>query len=324
MAVRYGILSDMHEHPELIIPLLQYIEQREVSAYILNGDVGQDAPMIVSTVGAVAKSGRHVFVQPGSHESVGDFTLASEYMKTKFGNIIPITKPYAHQVSDHTLLFMPGSDWQSHSGQYGQEKDVPTSSYVRSPEGLVPVDDEQFADFVFSPGAAGILFSNACYADLHTLVTDPATTVLFCHVPPRFDKPTSVDHAYFAHSLKDKRVMSGMALEHQIRQEARRHNLILTDSLLEQIARQNGFELHRENRGNEYLREELQRAGITKLISGHFHESVHHAHDLSGNYVQPNGLVPELFYNASYVDGGKAAVITVDGDKISYENISLN
>lgn len=67
----------------------------------------------------------------------------------------------------------------------------------------------------------------------------------------------------------------------------------------------------------------LTQYGITKQITGHFHESVHRAHDLSCAPIKQGEFTNELFWNASYVDRGLIGILHVDEEKVAYENIDL-
>jgi hypothetical protein len=124
--------------------------------------------------------------------------------------------------------------------------------------------------------------------------------------------------AYFAEQ-RDGTLMPGIMLEGMIRQQAGN----VSESQLNQIARANGFQFKRENRGNDYLREIFEELGVTKSVTGHFHESAHRANDRNGRPVAQGQPTQELFWMGSYVDGQKVGLLTVNGTKASYQNIDL-
>ena len=62
---------------------------------------------------------------------------------------------------------------------------------------------------------------------------------------------------------------------------------------------------------------------ITKAVSGHFHESGHRAHDGEVNKVQEGQLVDELYWNTGELDLGQTGILTVEGNKVSYQNVQL-
>ena len=83
------------------------------------------------------------------------------------------------------------------------------------------------------------------------------------------------------------------------------------------------IEIRYENRGNEDLEKVLDETGISKNITGHFHESAGRAHDKSYNPIPENKFVKELYWNASCLDRGIIGILTVNGEEVSYKNINL-
>ena len=126
--------------------------------------------------------------------------------------------------------------------------------------------------------------------------------------------------AYFAERV-DKSLMPGVVVENAIRQQA---SGPLSDADVFRIAAQNGFTMKRDNRGNKGLRAAFEEAGITKAVSGHFHESVHRAHDRNAQPLPEGQYHDELFWMASYADAGKYGILRVnDEGKASYLNVNL-
>ena len=124
--------------------------------------------------------------------------------------------------------------------------------------------------------------------------------------------------AYFAEK-EDGSLMPGIALEAMIRQK---HD-IQDEISIRLKAAQYGFTFKRENRGNQDLADVMDETGITKNITGHFHESVGRAHDLHCNPIPEGTYSNELFWNASYVDGLQVGLLHVNGAQVAYENINL-
>jgi len=151
--------------------------------------------------------------------------------------------------------------------------------------------------------------------NLKKLVSDPDKTIVFSHVPRKFNNPeTSVDMAEFwetpqAFKLGDQVYEAGS---------------VFPSPAGYPLARQGApIQLKRENRGNESLRQIYEELGVSKNVTGHFHESAGRANDLEGRAVQEGLYVPTLFYNASCMDKLMVGTISVDGDKVAYENINL-
>lgn len=89
------------------------------------------------------------------------------------------------------------------------------------------------------------------------------------------------------------------------------------------MASDNGYSLRTENRGNEDMKDLYEDLGIRKGVTGHFHESVGRAHDMNCVPVVEGELSRELFWNASYLDGLKAGILSVEGEKAAYQNVDL-
>ena len=79
----------------------------------------------------------------------------------------------------------------------------------------------------------------------------------------------------------------------------------------------------KENRGNEFLQKLYEELGITKSVSGHFHESGHRAHDEKENLVEEGKMVMGLFWNSGHFDAGQTGILTVNGNEASYQNILI-
>ena len=315
--MRYGIISDTHRNPRTIPALVAALQQKGVDALVLNGDIGETLDHIAFTVGTAAESNLPVYVQPGSHEEVADYIAVMSAMTTSFKNVIDCLTYQKHEFGDHHLVFMPGSDWTA-GGQFHLNNTIPTGTYVQTPKGLAPLSVEQVKTFMQNEEARPYLFVNTSFNDLDKHVTDAERTVLFCHIPARYANiATSVDMAYF--SQTDEGVRPGIIMENRIKQLVGK----VADKQLQFIAHYSGFPLKRENRGNPDLGAALVRNGVTKVISGHFHESAHRANDAASNAVAEGSFGDNLAYMASYADQGLAGIVTVKDNSIAYENIKL-
>lgn len=160
--------------------------------------------------------------------------------------------------------------------------------------------------------------------ELHQLVIRPEQTIVVCHVPRKFDNiENCVDMAYFAEK-EDHSLMPGVVVEEMIRNAVKKqYGKDLTQDELYEVAKQNGFTFKRENRGNEELKNIYEEIGITKAVSGHFHESSHRAHDSRGNPIHENTYTPELFWNSGHGDIGHFGILEVDGNKVRYHNLKV-
>lgn len=216
-------------------------------------------------------------------------------------------------------------------------------------EGISSLNGMQKID----PNASFELFRYTNMNNLSKLVTSPETTVVVCHVPRKFDNlETCVDVAEFGEAMdtfhmwevgcvdsQTKRLMTHGLFQDNLKkyfQEQGVQRIINGETIHEgsiyplQIARQViaqfpeiPVKIKKENRGNQDLRNLYEKLGITKAVSGHFHESGHRANDSKGNPVQENQPVNELFWNTGHLDIGQTGILTVEGDKVSYRNILL-
>ncbi len=330
---KYGVISDVHQDPRIVKVAIDKLKAQGVEKLLVNGDIGihanslkesqQYTGFILDTIG---KSGLESFVQPGSHETISSYEPVIDFFAGKYSNIIDTLKNPKVEFGSHHLAFLPGSDWNA-GGEYtfGNQDGLPTGTYIQTTKGLVAIDTyEQFIDVLNNPnspikGIQGLMHYNNM-SDLRTTITQPDKTIVVCHVPRRFDNvDTGVDMAYFAEN-REKAVMPGIALEETIKKQLGN----VPPTVIKNFALQNGWTLKRENRGNEDLKNLYSELGITKAVSGHFHESSHRATDSNGIIVPQNTFVDNLYWNAGHLDVGHAGILIVKNGKVNYQNITIN
>lgn len=323
MTTKYGFISDIHQNPNIIPFAMDEFRKHDVK-YVLNGDNGEDLRAMEFILQHVAHSGMPTIIQPGSHEKIDDFEpLMQHYTKTR-PNIIDAREIQRLEGPDHDLVFIPGSDWNAAGGEYTLGVHAPTGLYARTEEGIVPMVEEKIVRQLFKQKKILGLMNYTNVSDLHQLVIRPEQTVVVCHVPRKFDNiENCIDMAYFA-EREDKSLMPGIAVEEGIRNAVRQKlGKEITQNELEEIAKQYGFTFKRQNRGNEDLRKIYEEIGITKAVSGHFHESSHRANDSKGNPLHENTYTSELFWNSGHGDAGHFGILEVDGSKVRYHNIKV-
>ncbi len=301
MITKYGVISDVHEDPRIVPTAIETLRQRGAEKLLVNGDIGERMSNLEQSqahttfiLESIGKSGLESYVQPGSHETVEGYQPVINHFSEQYPNIHDATQNQKLEQTNHHLVFLPGSDFLC-NGQYqiGNDKDIETGLY-NTKNGPI---------FYFN------------MQDLKQLVTHPEKTIVVCHVPRKFDNlETCVDVAEFGEA------------EHPFRM---RGNLIPGKSVFPlPIAQQfvdKGYPitLKKENRGNEDLRDLYQELGITKAVTGHFHESSHRANDANGDHVEPGILTDNLFWNSGHLDRGYTGILTVDGEYVSYENVTI-
>ncbi len=314
MSTTYGIISDIHGAPPQLAALaMDILKGEEADALILNGDIDgerfcarvhgmDDDNYIDELLHAAARTGLETYVQPGSHEELGHFDPPVQVLSRRYGNIINVLEHPKIEREDHHLVFLPGSDVAAGNTVLSGyrltcEIDGPSGYYqVRTPEGI------------------GQLRVTAMQ-DLRKLVTQPEKTIVISHVPPHCnDLKTGIDRAEFGEAagdfhLEERLVGAGAIFPGPVAKELQ--------------ARGYPVNIQQENRGNVDLRTLTDELDITKFICGHFHESVHHAHDRAGAAVEEGKYSNELFWNASYLDALKVGLLSVNEGKVAYENIDL-
>lgn len=338
--MKYGIVSDIHEDPRLIIPALARFKELGVGRLVLNGDVQEfmgeakrTQDFLAFVLAAAVKSGLDTFVMPGGHEVYPLFDSVVSHFAGKNDNIFSVSEVSKIKGDDHDVVLVPGSDVVAGPGEYELGDGLQTGLYMKLEEGVIRAEHVKGAG-VKSEDFRGFL-SYQNINDLAELVDRPERTIVFCHVPRRFDGLVdAVDEAEFGVAAEDfsvdmvlyddGEVQFGSILKPMKGRTARKFGKgsFFMLALARDLKRAGcPVELRKENKGNSGLKSVYGGLGITKAVSGHFHESVHRAHDSRGNPVAENTFVDELFWNASYLDERKVGVLAVEGGKVSYENI---
>ncbi len=336
---KYGIISDIHAaDPRLVYTALDTFKKRKVDAVILNGDIlgnryrGPDLkpedylPFILHVADEL---GLETYIQPGSHESFAHFHGLVKALMDKHENTHYTLENPAIEEESHKLIFLPGSDWTVR-GVFGYKISD------ENPTGIIKYLDKT--------GSFHLEY-NINPHDIKSLVEDPQNTILVSHVPRRFSTENAVDIAHFVEIdvinadglVRTTGVTPVKAHKPQPGVPFIEYNPNLTEEELKreivevarEYAKKNNTDLvtveveRKTNRGNETLAEILEKEGITKGISGHFHESVWNAHDTAGEYIPPKKPTSELFWNASLMDEGKFGILHVLDGEVYYTNLEI-
>lgn len=285
---KYGIISDVHtSSPKDVTAAIKILKRKEVDRFILNGDITGDQNKDLPA------------------------TSFLSYFLTDLGqsNIKAYVQPGSHEEREDY-----GPMLKSFSDKY--------SNIINISEPMSFKENDHYISFI--PGSdwlAGHVNDgyNLNTTNFDKLISDPEKTIVFSHIPRKFENiDEAVDMAYFGESSNGS-IMPGIVIENQIKQQ---FGDIPLDKLMS-IAKEYGFILKKENRGNEELKQLYNHLGISKSINGHFHESSQRANDLDGNHVEQGKYVPDLFWNASYLDKGRVGILTVKDNKVKYKNINL-
>ena len=319
----YGVISDVHQDPRVVPEAIRVLKEEGVEKLLVNGDIGNQQKTLEASqeyvgyiLNEIGKSGLEAYVQPGSHETLLAFAPVMDYLSSQFSNLIDVTKDQRIDHDTHSLVFLPGTDFFC-GGEYiiGSKENIPSGRYVKTDEGLMRFDTlEQYAG-ALQRGIGKGAMQYANMNDLRGMVDDPDKTIMVCHVPRRFDDvETCVDMAEFGivtkpFMLGEKRVETGAVFPKPVAYQV--------------VEAGAPVQIRMENRGNEDLRDLYEELGITKAVSGHFHESGHRANDRNGEHVIEQLPVKELFWNSGHLDAGQTGILTVGDGVVSYRNIRL-
>ena len=285
---KYGIISDVHtSSPKDVTESIKTLKRKGVDRFILNGDI------------------------TGDQNKELPATSFLSYFLTDLGNsnIKSYVQPGSHEEREDY-----GSMLKSFSDKY--------SNIINISEPMSFKENDHYISFI--PGSDWIAGHvndgyNLNTTNFNKVISEPEKTIVFSHIPRKFDNiDEAVDMAYFGESSNGS-IMPGIVLENHIKKEFGN----ISSDKIKSIAKDYGFILKKENRGNEELKELYNNLGISKSINGHFHESSHRANDLNGNHIEQEKYVPDLFWNASYLDMGRVGILTVKDNKVKYRNINF-
>jgi len=319
---KYGVISDVHSNPNVVPRAIEALKTHGAEKLLVNGDIGNRQKTIGDSqdyvafiLDSIGESELEAFVQPGSHETLLAYGPIIEHFTKRYSNLVDVTKQQKVEQAGHDLVFLPGSDFFC-GGEYQIGMNgLPSGRFFTVEDGLVKFDD--FGQYVnaLEQGIAEEGFQYANIDDLRGLVTQPEKTVVVCHVPRKFDNlETAVDVAEFGEAVLDFKIGKNVIEK----------GSVLPLEFAKQIVEQEGpVLLKNENRGNSDLASVYDEIGVRKAVSGHFHESGHRANDRNGNHVEEGEEVDELFWNSGWLDNGQTGILTVEGEKVSYQNINL-
>ncbi len=343
--MKYGIISDIHGDPRIIIPAIEALKANGAEKLVLNGDLQQKQGNLEETqqflalvLLATGKSGLDTYVQPGSHECLPGFDPVVEHFANKFDNIYTVSRISSVDCEDHRIVFLPGSDVTADIGEFVFGTDLLTGEYIKTPEGVITKDEARLLPDLSSRFRGFLSYHNI--HDLRDHVKDADNTIVFCHVPRRFDNledAVDVDEYGLAREdfytditrYKDGDVQIGSIIQPRPIEKVERNRKFGKDSRFSKdtanLFMRSGcpIDIVSRNVGNEKLKALYEELGIKKAVSGHIHGSGHRANDCSGRHVNEDELVDELFWNSGCLSNGQTGILSTEGKKVSYHNIKL-
>ena len=351
MVTKYGVIGDVHSNVAAFDTLVEKLLKEDVDKFVLNGDIG-DNPIILNYVlHRMGETGKPAYVQFGSHEMVSDAFYFLDSAKKIYDNLIDVTENRYIEEEGHNLAFLPGSD----SGVMGGGQFI--QDYINFDDGIylrINDDGNTYLQKVSRSqldivrrfnGAENDLRHISNIDSLDDIITDAEKTIVFNHIPCRFEKEGGVDYAHFLQHYalqKDEDGNEGYAkmgmvpaiAKDAIKKQGQKiiemseHNDdeqkmqdIITSFEKDKVK---DFYIERNAQaGNPALREKYQKLNVSKVISNHIHEAGHNAHDWEENRIKGETYAPSLFYNPGCAAEGKAGIVMVDGSNVAYKNIEL-
>jgi len=319
---KYGVISDLHGDPKIVPLAIEVLKKQGAEKLLVNGDICDRQERLEDSQGytafvldSIGKSGLESFVQPGSHETLLGYSPVIEYFSEEYDNIFDCQRISQVSNNGHQLVFLPGSDFLC-GGEYQiGNGEIPSGRYIQTKKGLM-----QFKEFGQYVGAIqqGITRGAVQYSnmnDIKELVKEPEKTIVVSHVPRKFNNlKNAVDVAEFGQVIIDFELNGNKIPK----------NSVFPLQSAEQFKKL-GYpvEIKKENRGNEDLKNLYDKLGITKAVSGHFHESGHRANDSYGDKIQEGTYTDNLFWNSGCLSFGQTGILTASDNKVKYQNIDL-
>lgn len=300
--VRYGVISDVHGSIENYKLLVDRLKNEDIDYLILNGDIGDDEKTIYEVLEHAGKSDLETIYSPGNHEPIEGFMNASIAASGKYKNLYSALDKQKYSIDGHDVVILPGTGYNG---------------------GGFVLGIFDFCKSGFYESFSGRRIWRTNLNELGSLIDNPEKTILFSHVPRRFNK--------FKEGIDSIRV-GVVKVGFRSRWGGFSTGQIIPHSKAKFLKNQ-GYDLDivYRNNGDLKLKEKLEEIESTnpgfssiKTICGHFHSAVGRAVDYDGRTVGENNFVYSLHWNASSSDDLCCGIIDVEcGDRVRYKNIRL-
>ena len=140
---KYGVISDIHRAPRIVIPAIEILKKLGAEKLILNGDIGNSQDFVGFVLNEVGKSGLESYIQPGSHEKLEDFEPVIEFFQNKYSNLINVFDNRKISCDGHDLIFMPGTDWGCGGEYVLQESGENPTGFYKTDNGNIKLINMQ-------------------------------------------------------------------------------------------------------------------------------------------------------------------------------------
>ncbi|MBD3319221.1 hypothetical protein GF342_04905 [Candidatus Woesearchaeota archaeon] len=284
----FGIISDIHGETKKARKAYRKLK-KFVDYFLVPGDLGDEYGEIVKVLSVFSQSKCPVYVMPGSHEPRRDWNRAIRQFQGSA--IVDCHRSRRISFDEIDVLFVPGSDWCAHTGQFR----------LRPDKRFKVAKDEQ-----------GVFVTAA------TRLVRDRPTLLVSHVPPRFYKKGAIDRAQFGMATQDfiyvdqeglRVIPKGAVFPKE------------TASLLKRDG--SPVKMLERNVGSKALRKLIRSQAIAFSVCGHIHEAGGKAVTLSGKRIRANTWHKRLYYNPGAVADGRAGVLVFRDGMMKYRNITV-
>ncbi len=309
---RYGIIGEMHSiNPMMLEAAVAYFKKEEVNAIFITGNIsGGKHPDLSSedylavVLSILGRSQEEIFITGGQKDKVPQLEVVVQNISIRYPNIHSTARGNnLLELRNHSFIFIPGCEEKDKINQNG---------YF--------FQTERKTGFYQNGDCINNRFYLMNIKQAIQKIENPEQTIAICHTPMLFESNfLAPDH------LKLGKVIN--TFDHpdtgETIREGKLISYVLTQKLLA-IDPSLPITLMNYNRGSELLQKTLNSAGITKVISAKFGESIYHAVDSAGNPIVANNFNRELHWNATYFDGLKAGILRVkDNGTVAYSPVNL-
>ncbi len=308
---RYGIIGEMHRiNPSMLESAIAYFKREEVNAIFVTGNISGEKHATLSSVDYLAivlntlrRSQEEVFITGGQKDKVPELEAVLQTISLRYSNLHSTARENnLLELKNHSFIFIPGCE----------EKDkINENSYF--------FQTKRKTGFYQKEDCANEQLYLMNINQAVQAIQEPEKTIAICHTPMLFDNFLAPDH------LKLGKVINTFEQPDtgETREKGKLISYVLTQKLLA-IDPNLPITLMNYNRGSELLQKTFSTAGITKVISAKFGESIYHAVDSAGNPIVANNFNKELHWNATYFDGLKAGILRVkDNATVAYSPVNL-
>ncbi len=304
--MKLGVTSDLHGNLGKARKFASYFKKANVDAIVLAGDTPAEEKQrqsLIKILKIFSKTGKKVFILPGSHEQYVPYYAALK----KFKNVTDCTKTFVAKLNDQKIVFIPGADSTASGAGFKMLRDK--KQYKRFRKRVRELKAHFWGKII-----PFYLNNFAKFLDKNTIIIS--------HNPPKFRTKRGIDFAIFGAPKKPFFLRENHKTKFGKKTTT---DLMLPNQTIISLAKAKhlmklGYpvKIDTENAGNTWLKSVIRKNNVRFFICGHIHESGGKANNMKGQPVKPGKWSKELFYNCS----GRAGIVEFLNGKARYRNIT--